>query len=81
MMMSQGFYDRVEDFAIKLRQRRVGGSIEAATGTAELLRQLVTSSKVNDPQALIDEVRIVGATLQSAQPAGVLAFGLQALAN
>ncbi|KDD76812.1 Initiation factor 2 [Helicosporidium sp. ATCC 50920] len=55
MMMSQGFYDRVEDFAIKLRQRRVGGSIEAATGTAELLRQLVTSSKVNDPQALIDE--------------------------
>lgn len=69
-MASQGFYDRVEEFATKLRHRRVAGSLEAAKGTAELLRQLVTSSRLVDPQVLLDEVKDVGATLQSAEPTG-----------
>lgn len=74
-MGTQGFYDRVEEFAIKLRQRRVDSSLDAATGTAELLRQLVTSSRMNDPQVLLEEVKTVGATLQIAQPTGEVGNG------
>ncbi|KFM25765.1 Translation initiation factor eIF-2B subunit beta, partial [Auxenochlorella protothecoides] len=50
------------------RQRKVETSLDAAKGTAELLRQLVTSSRLSDPQSLLDEVKRVGLTLQAAQP-------------
>ncbi|KAL6770939.1 hypothetical protein ACKKBF_B33300 [Auxenochlorella protothecoides x Auxenochlorella symbiontica] len=67
-MATQGYYDRVQDFATRLRQRKVETSLDAAKGTAELLRQLVTSSRLSDPQSLLDEVKRVGLTLQAAQP-------------
>lgn len=69
-MASQAFYDRVDDLASRLRHRRVAGSLEAAKLTAELLRQLVTSSKLNDPHALLLEVKEVGSRLQAAEPTG-----------
>lgn len=70
-MATQGYYDRVQDFSTRLRQRKVGTSLDAAKGTAELLRQLVTSSRLSDPQSLLDEVKRVGLTLQAAQPTGI----------
>jgi len=69
-MAGQGYYDKVNDFCDKLRQRRIGGSLAAAKGTAELLRQLVTSSRLNNPQIMLDEVRDVGIQIQSAKPIG-----------
>lgn len=69
-MASQGYYDRVQDFATKLRQRKICTSLDAAKGTAELLRQLVTSSKLSDPQSLLEEVKNVGNKLQAALPTG-----------
>ena len=61
---------KVDDFCSKLRQRRVDGSLSAAKGTAELLRQLVTLFKGGDPRGLLEEVRNVGVKLQSSRPAG-----------
>lgn len=64
----------MQDFATRLRQRKVETSLDAAKGTAELLRQLVTSSRLSDPQSLLDEVKRVGLTLQAAQPTGTARF-------
>lgn len=69
-MASQAFHERVDDFCDKLRQRRVTTSLDAAKGTAELLRQLVTSSRLADPQSLLEEVRSVGIKMQAAKPMG-----------
>lgn len=62
--------NKTDDFCCKLRQRKIDGSLAAAKGTAELLRQLVTSIRVGDPRDLLDEVRTVGVKLQAARPAG-----------
>lgn len=69
-MASKAFHDRVQDYATKLRERRVVTSLDAAKGTAELLRQLVTSSRMTDAQSLLDEVKNVGSILQAANPTG-----------
>lgn len=69
-MANQAYYDKVNDFCDKLRQRRIDGSLAAAKGTAELMRQLVTSSRLNDPHYMLEEVRRVGAQIQSAKPIG-----------
>lgn len=71
-MAGQAYYDKVNDFCDRLRQRRVDGSLAAAKGTAELMRQLVTSSKLNDPHSMLDEVRRVGNLIQLAKPIGAL---------
>ena len=76
-MAGQGYYDKVNDFCDKLRQRRIVGSLSAAKGTAELMRQLVTSSRLSDPHALLEEVRSVGIHIQSAKPIGTSAGGLR----
>jgi len=69
-MIGQGYYDKVNDFCDKLRQRRISSSYEVAKGTVELLKQLVSSSKASSPQALLEEVRNVGVRIQSARPIG-----------
>lgn len=69
-MLGQAYYAKVDDFCNRLRQRSVNGSLAAAKGTAELMRQLVTSSKLNDPHAMLGEVRSVGLTIQAAKPIG-----------
>lgn len=65
-----GFIEIVNHFCEKLKQRRVSGSYAAAKGTVELLKQLISSSKVTNPQQLLEEVRIVGVRIQSARPIG-----------
>ncbi|KAL4530222.1 hypothetical protein Ndes2526B_g04973 [Nannochloris sp. 'desiccata'] len=67
-MANVGYYEKVNDFCDRLRQRRVNGSLAAAKGTAELMRQLVTSSKLNDPRNMLTEVRKVGNIIQAAKP-------------
>ena len=62
--------DRVDDFCDKLRQRRIEASLDAAKATAELMRQLVTSQRLPDPQSLLAEVKSVGLRIQAAKPIG-----------
>jgi hypothetical protein len=69
-MANVSYYEKVNDFCDRLRQRRVNGSLAAAKGTAELMRQLVTSSKLNDPRNMLTEVRKVGNIIQAAKPIG-----------
>lgn len=69
-MPGQAYYDKVNDFCDRLRQRRVNGSLAAAKGTAELMRQLVTSSKMSDPHTMLAKVREVGNHIQAAKPIG-----------
>lgn len=68
--MSTSFNDRVEAFCARLADRRVESSLAAAKGTAELLRQLVTSSRLHTPEVMLAEVKRVGLRLQSAKPIG-----------
>ena len=69
-MANAAYYEKVNDFCDRLRQRRVNGSLAAAKGTAELMRQLVTSSRLNDPRTMLTEVRKVGNIIQAAKPIG-----------
>ncbi|EFN54691.1 hypothetical protein CHLNCDRAFT_24479 [Chlorella variabilis] len=62
------FSSRVEAFCTRLTDRRIDGSLAAAKGTAELLRQLVTSSKLNTPELMLAEVKKVGLRIQAAKP-------------
>ncbi|KAL4419149.1 hypothetical protein ABPG77_002662 [Micractinium sp. CCAP 211/92] len=66
--MSQAFNDRVEAFCRRLTDRRIDGTLAAAKGTAELLRQLVTSSRLNTPEIMLAEVKRVGLRIQAAKP-------------
>lgn len=68
--MSQAFNDRVEAFCRRLTDRRTDGTLAAAKGTAELLRQLVTSSRLNTPEVMLAEVKRVGLRIQAAKPIG-----------
>ena len=68
--LPQQLRDRIQDVIDKLRQRRIPSGIEAAKGTADLMRSLVTSSRLADPQSLLDEVKSVGIQLQLANPSG-----------
>ena len=70
--------DKVDDLCDRLRERRVEGSLPAAKGTAELLRQLVTSSRLQDPHAMLAEVRRVGMKIQSSKPIGEGVSGISA---
>jgi hypothetical protein len=72
-MASAAYHGKVNDFCDRLRQRRVEGSLAAAKGTAELLRQLLTSSRLADPHSMLEEVRSVGVKIQSAKPIGARA--------
>ena len=65
-----GFIEKVNDFCEKLKQRRISGSYAAAKGTVDLLKQLISSTKVTNPQQLLEEVRTVGVRIQSARPIG-----------
>ena len=67
---SQPFNDRVEAFCRRLADRRIDGSLAAAKGTAELLRQLVTSSRLSTPELMLAEVKRVGLRIQAAKPIG-----------
>lgn len=69
-MIGQSYYDKVNELCDKLRQRRIIGSYAAAKGTADLLRQLASSSKAQSAQMLLEEVRSVGVRIQSARPIG-----------
>ena len=69
-MAALPYNDRVEAFCRRLTDRRIDGSLAAAKGTAELLRQLVTSSRLNTPEALLTEVKRVGLRMQAAKPIG-----------
>lgn len=68
--MAQPFNDKVEAFCRRLTDRRIDGSLAAAKGTAELLRQLVTSSRLNTPEVMLQEVKRVGLRMQGAKPIG-----------
>jgi translation initiation factor eIF-2B subunit beta len=67
-MAGHGFADRLADFCDRLRTRRVDSSLGAAKGTAELLRQLVASSRRADPRALLEDIRAAGVAIQLAKP-------------
>lgn len=67
---SQPFNDKVEALCRRLTDRRIDGSLAAAKGTAELLRQLVTSSRLNTPEVMLAEVKRVGLRIQAAKPIG-----------
>lgn len=69
-MATPTYMERVEELCRDLRARRVEGSLEAAKRTAELLRQLVTSHRLTDPQHLLEEVKRVGVHIQTAKPIG-----------
>lgn len=71
------FSSRVEAFCTRLTDRRIDGSLAAAKGTAELLRQLVTSSKLNTPELMLAEVKKVGLRIQAAKPIGAGACMVQ----
>ncbi|PSC72427.1 translation initiation factor eIF-2B subunit beta [Micractinium conductrix] len=68
MAAPSAFSDRVENFCRRLTDRRIDGSLAAAKGTAELLRQLVTSSRLNTPEVMLAEVKRVGLRIQAAKP-------------
>lgn len=70
MAGQSSFNDRVEAFCCRLVDRRINSSLAAAKGTAELLRQLVTMSRLNTPELLLAEVKKVGLRIQSAKPIG-----------
>lgn len=70
MAAPSAFSDRVENFCRRLTDRRIDGSLAAAKGTAELLRQLVTSSRLNTPEVMLAEVKRVGLRIQAAKPIG-----------
>jgi translation initiation factor 2B subunit (eIF-2B alpha/beta/delta family) len=78
-MANAAYYEKVNDFCDRLRQRCVDGSLAAAKGTAELMRQLVTSSRLNDPHNMLTEVRKVGNIIQAAKPIGRLSFRFNCL--
>ncbi|KAI7838442.1 hypothetical protein COHA_007705 [Chlorella ohadii] len=67
-MASQPMNERVEAFCRRLTDRRIDGSLAAAKGTAELLRQLITSSRLNTPELMLGEVKRVGLRIQAAKP-------------
>lgn len=69
-MAQPSFSDKVEAFCRRLTDRRTDGSLAAAKGTAELLRQLITSSRLNTPEVLLAEVKRVGLRIQAAKPIG-----------
>ena len=68
--MATTFNDRVELFCRRLADRRVDGSLAAAKGTAELLRQLIASSRLSTPDIMLAEVKKLGLRIQAAKPIG-----------
>lgn len=66
----KAFFEKVNDFCDKLRQRRIHGNYAIAKGTVEILKQLVASTKGSNVQSLLEEVRSVGVRIQSARPIG-----------
>ena len=62
--------EKAEVLCLKLKQGQVKGSYAAAKGTVDLLKQLVSSTKVRSAQELLEEVRAVGVKVQEARPIG-----------
>lgn len=69
-MVQRTYSYKVEEFCDSLRQRRIENSLAAAKGTAELLRQVIASSRMSEPKGMLEEVRNVGIKIQSAKPIG-----------
>lgn len=63
-------HELVEDFCRSLKRRHIEGSLATGKRTAEVLRILITSQRHSDAQSLLDDVRRVGAKIQSAKPLG-----------
>ena len=51
-----------------LKRRQIRNSRQCALATAQLLRRIVTSERINDAQKIIDRIRDVGRRLIAAQP-------------
>ncbi len=62
--------EKADVLCLKLKQRQIVGSYAAAKGTVDLLKQLVSSTKVGSAQELLEEVRAVGVKVQEARPIG-----------
>ncbi|KAM1363555.1 hypothetical protein TB2_027999 [Malus domestica] len=63
----------VNDFLIKLKKRKIEGSLATAKQTAELIRSVISAQRVpytNQAGALIDAVKAVGEQLIAANPVG-----------
>ncbi|XP_022992716.1 translation initiation factor eIF-2B subunit beta-like [Cucurbita maxima] len=61
----------VNDFVIKLKKRKIEGSLATAKHTAELLRSVISHQRIpytNQAAALIDAVKAVGEQLIAANP-------------
>jgi len=58
----------VDSVVMKLKRREIKGSGACSTQTAELLRTVVSRGKFSSVQDLLDIIRMVGKTLQNAQP-------------
>ncbi|XP_050946273.1 uncharacterized protein LOC103503289 isoform X2 [Cucumis melo] len=61
----------VNDFVIKLKKRKIEGSLATAKHTAELLRSVISAQRIpytNQAAALIDAVKAVGEQLIAANP-------------
>ncbi|KAM1263436.1 hypothetical protein FF1_028415 [Malus domestica] len=61
----------VNDFLIKLKKRKIEGSLATAKQTAELIRSVISAQRVpytNQAGALIDAVKAVGEQLIAANP-------------
>lgn len=58
----------VDGVVMRLKRREIHGSGVCATQTAELLRTVVSRGKFSSVQELLDIIRMVGKTLQKAQP-------------
>lgn len=60
----------LRNLALQLRRRQISGPLEVANATAKALRQLVSTSKCQDVQELVQLLRSAGRFLQEAQPGG-----------
>ncbi|GMP55924.1 hypothetical protein CsSME_00020581 [Camellia sinensis var. sinensis] len=64
----------VNEFVVKLENRKVEGSYATARLTAELLRSVISQQRVpstNQAATLIEAVRVVGDKLTAANPVGM----------
>lgn len=72
MSIPESVLEAADEFIAQLRRRQIEGSLPCAKRTAEILRLLITKSRPSTPEALLEDVRTVGARLQAAKPLGVL---------
>ena len=66
--MSQKVQEEVDAMVLRLRQRRLVGSLETALETLRVIRLIVSHSKYSNAQHLIDLIKFHAKKLQSAMP-------------